>query len=460
MDGTTLNDASPGAALVPADLIYGLDEKPPLRLSLFVALQHVLAVFVGIVTPPALIARILELPSADGAFLVSMALLASGVGTILQTKQLGPVGSGLLNIQGTSFVFVAPIVSLAGAIVAEGGSRGHALGVVFGVCLVAAFVPIVLAPFIRLASQVITPLVTGIVVTLIGLTLVSVGITSVGGGFEAKHDGTFASAGNLGLAALVMALIVVMSSSKREWLRILSVVAGLAGGYIVAGLAGKVSLADLKALPWFAAPTPFHYGLGFRATALIPFAFLYLMTAIESIGDITATSLLTGEPIEGPRYLGRLRGGVLADGVSSMVAAVVNSFPSTTFAQNNGVIQLTGIGSRHVGLLVGFLLIILGLFPIVGGLVQAMPQAVLGGATIIMFGTVAVAGIRILATTTLDRRACTIAAVSFGLGLGVTFVPEISGTLPPLLRDMFSSGIATGGMCALLLNSVLPGRRR
>jgi xanthine permease XanP len=460
MDGTTLNDASPGASLEPADLIYGLDEKPPLRLSFFVALQHVLAVFVGIVTPPALIARILELPSADGAFLVSMALLASGVGTILQTKQLGPVGSGLLNIQGTSFVFVAPIVSLAGAIVAEGGSRGHALGVVFGVCLVAAFVPIVLAPFIRLASQVITPLVTGIVVTLIGLTLVSVGITSVGGGFEAKHDGTFASAGNLGLAALVMALIVAMSSSKREWLRILSVVAGLAGGYLVAGLTGKVSLADLKTLAWFAAPTPFHYGLGFRATALIPFAFLYLMTAIESIGDITATSLLTGEPIEGPRYLARLRGGVLADGVSSMIAALVNSFPSTTFAQNNGVIQLTGIGSRHVGLLVGFLLIILGLFPMVGGLVQAMPQAVLGGATIIMFGTVAVAGIRILATTTLDRRACTIAAVSFGLGLGVTFVPEISGTLPPLLKDMFSSGIATGGMCALLLNGMLPGKRR
>jgi xanthine permease XanP len=456
MDGLPLNDASPGASRPPADLIYGLDEKPPLRLSILVALQHVLAVFVGIVTPPTLIARILQLPSADGAFLVSMALLASGIGTILQTKRLGPVGSGLLSIQGTSFVFVAPIVSLAGSIMAEGGSRDHALGVVFGVCLVGALVPIVLGPCIRLASRVITPLVTGIVVTLIGLTLVSVGITSVGGGFEAKHDGTFASPANLGLAALVIALIVVMSGSRREWLRILSVVAGLAGGYLAAGLTGKVSFADLKALPWFAAPTPFRYGLGFRATALIPFAFLYLMSAIESVGDITATSLLTGEPIAGPRYFSRLRGGVLADGVSSMIAGVLNSFPSTTFAQNNGVIQLTGIGSRHVGLLVGLLLIVLGLFPIVGGVVQAMPQAVLGGATIIMFGTVAVAGIRILATTTLDRRACTIAAVSFGLGLGVTFVPEVSGTLPPLLKDMFSSGIATGGLCALFLNSVLP----
>jgi xanthine permease XanP len=460
MDATALNDSSPAASTPPADLIYGLDARPPLRLSVFVALQHVLAVFVGIVTPPTLIARLLELPSADGAFLVSMALLASGIGTLLQTKRLGPVGSGLLNIQGTSFVFVAPIVSLAGSVMSEGGSRGHALGVVFGVCLVATLVPLALAPCIRLASRVITPLVTGIVVTLIGLTLVSVGITSVGGGFEAKHAGTFASAGNLGLAALVIALIVVLSSSKREWLRILSVVAGLAAGYLLAWLGGEVSFADLQALPWFAAPSPFHYGLGFRATALIPFAFLYLMTAIESIGDITATSLLTGEPIEGPRYLSRLRGGVLADGVSSMIAAALNSFPSTTFAQNNGVIQLTGIGSRHVGLLVGLLLIVLGLFPIVGGVVQAMPQAVLGGATIIMFGTVAVAGIRILATTTLDRRACTIAAVSFGLGLGVTFVPEISGTLPPLLKDMFSSGIATGGMCALFLNSVLPGKRR
>lgn len=453
------NDAAAPPVAGHPDLIYGLNDKPPLRLSVFVALQHVLAVFVGIVTPPTLIARTLGLPGADGAFLVSMALLASGVGTLLQSRRVGPIGTGLLSIQGTSFVFVAPIVSLAGSIVAAGGSQRQALGTVFGVCLAAALVPIALAPFIRLASRVITPLVTGIVVTLIGLTLVSVGITSVGGGFEARHDGTFGSAENLGLAALVMVFIIVMSSSRREWLRILSVVVGLAVGYAVALLAGKVTVGELKELPWFAVPTPLRYGLGFRAAALVPFGFLYLMSAIESVGDITATSLLTGEPIEGPGYFVRLRGGVLADGVSSCLAAVLNSFPSTTFAQNNGVIQLTGIGSRHVGMLVGALLIVLGLFPVVGGVVQAMPQAVLGGATLIMFGTVAVAGIRILASTPLDRRACTIAAVSFGLGLGVTFVPDIDNALPPLLKDMFSSGIATGGLCALVLNSALPGRK-
>jgi xanthine permease XanP len=428
-------------------------------LSIFVAVQHVLAVFVGVITPPAIIARALELPSADGAFLVSMALLASGIGTLLQTLRAGPIGTGLLNIQGTSFVFVAPVISLAGSVISAGGSRQQALGIVFGVCLVAALVPIAFAPFIRFAGRVITPLVTGIVVTLIGLTLVQVGITSVGGGFVAKQAGTFASAGNLGLAALVIALVVLMSSSRREWLRIISVVAGLAIGYAVALLAGKVTLSDLKGMPWLAVPRPLHYGLGLRVTALFPFAFLYLMTAIESIGDITATSLLTGEPITGSRYSARLRGGVLADGVSSLVAAIFNSFPSTTFAQNNGVIQLTGIGSRHIGILVGFILMGLGLFPMVGAVVEAMPQSVLGGATIIMFGTVAVAGIRILASTSLDRRACTIAAVSIGLGLGVTFAPEICNALPTLLKDMFSSGIATGGLCALFLNALLPGRR-
>jgi xanthine permease XanP len=457
MDDTPSDEVKPGASVGPADLIYGLNDKPPLRLSIFVALQHVLAVFVGIVTPPAIIAHALELPNSDGAFLISMALMASGAGTLVQTLRLGPFGSGLLNIQGTSFVFVGPTISLAGSIIAAGGARQHALAVVFGVCLAAALVPIVLGPFIRFASRIITPLVTGIVVTLIGLTLVQVGIMSVGGGFDAKHDGSFGSVANLGLAGLVIALIVFMSSSSRAWSRVMSVVAALAAGYVVAFFVGKVSFTGLSDLPWFAVPTPLRYGLGFRATALLPFGFLYLMTAIESIGDITATSLLTGEPITGPGYLARLRGGVLADGVSSALAALFNSFPSTTFAQNNGVIQLTGIASRHVGILVGILLIILGLFPPIGGIVQAMPPAVLGGATIVMFGTVAMAGIRILAAT-LDRRACTIAAVSLGLGLGVTFVPEISGALPALLRDMFASGIATGGMCAILLNIVVPDR--
>jgi xanthine permease XanP len=442
-----------------SDLLYGLNERPPLRLSVLVALQHVLAVFVGIVTPPLIVARALKLPDADGVFLVSMALLVSGLGTILQTRRFGPLGSGLLSIQGTSFVFLGPIISLAASVTAAGGSQRESLGVVFGVCMAGAVVPILIGPCIRWANRIITPLVTGIVVTLIGLTLVEVGITSLGGGFAAKQDGTFGAAGNLGLAAVVIVLIVAMNGSGRDWMRTLSVVAGLAGGCVIAWLAGKVVFSTGGHLPWIALPVPFRYGLGFRLAALVPFAFLYLITAIESIGDLTATSSLCGEPITGNPYFRRLRGGVMADGVTSLLAAAFNSFPSTTFAQNNGVIQLTGVGSRYIGTWVGAMLIVLGLLPIVGSTVEAIPQSVLGGATIIMFGMVAVAGIRILSSVSMDRRATTITALSLGLGLGVTFVPGILAQMPPFVRDMFASGVATGGMCALALNALLPGSR-
>ena len=440
------------------DLIYGLNDAPPLRLAVLVALQHVLAVFVGIITPPLIIARALKLTTPDTVFLVSMALLVSGLGTLLQTRRVRWAGSGLLSIQGTSFVFLGPIIALAQSALGRGASQHEALGVVFGVCLAASLVPVLLSPFLGWASRIITPLVTGIVVTLIGLTLVEVGITSVGGGFEAKQDGSFGSAENLMLALIVIALIVILNSGSRPWMRLLSVIAGLAGGYVVAFFAGKVALSGVAAAPLFALPVPFRYGLGFKWTALLPFAFLFVITAVESIGDITATSSLSGEPIEGPKYLERLRGGVMADGIASFVAAALNSFPSTTFAQNNGVIQLTGVGSRYIGTWVGVMLIVLGLFPVVGSVIDAMPASVLGGATIIMFGTVAVAGIKILAGVDMDRRASTIAAISFGVGLGITFVPGVLAQMPALFRDLFSSGIAAGGMCALLLNLVLPGR--
>jgi len=438
------------------DLIYGLDDKPPLRSSIFAALQHVLAVFVGIVTPPLIFAKALKLNASDEGLLVSMALLISGIGTILQSRRLGPIGSGLLSIQGTSFVFLGPIIALAQTAMAEGASQRSALSMVFGTCLLGALVPIIISPFLQFANKLITPLVTGIVVTLIGLTLVQVGITSLGGGFEARGNGSFGSPQNLLWAAVVVSLIVVFNSSKSEWLRMASIVLGLAGGYLVAAIGGKIAFTQLHTLAWVTVPMPLHYGLGLRVTALIPFTFLYVITAIESIGDLTATSSLTNQPITGPIYLRRLRGGVMADGVSSMLAALFNSFPSTTFAQNNGVIQLTGVGSRYVALFVGGILMLLGLCPVVAGVVQSMPPSVLGGATIIMFGTVAVSGIKILSTVNMDRRASTIAAISFGLGLGVTFVPEIMQGMPALVKDTFSSGIATGGMCALLLNAVLP----
>ncbi len=441
------------------ELLYGLEDKPPFRETLFVALQHVFAVFVGIITPPLIICNALKLARSDTVFLVSMSLFVSGIATLLQSRGVGPIGSRLLSIQGTSFVFLGPIISTAGLSMAAGASARTALGIIFGLCLAGSFVAISISQCIRMASRIITPLVTGTVVTLIGLTLIQVGIITMGGGYDARRDGSFGSPMNLALSGLVLITIVIFNSSRLPLLRMTSVVLGLAAGYFVAFLLGKVDLHGLRELPLVTIPFPLHYGLGFNAGAIIPFAFLYLITVIESVGDLTATSSLTNEPITGDVYFRRLRSGILADGINSLLAAVFNSFPSTTFAQNNGVIQLTGVGSRYVGTYIGVILMALGLFPAVGGLVQALPPAVLGGATIVMFGTVAAAGIRILVDVPMNRRSSIIIAVSLGLGLGVTFVPEVLQSLPNLMRNTLSSGIATGGICALLLNAALPGER-
>jgi xanthine permease XanP len=322
-----------------------------------------------------------------------------------------------------------------------------------------SFIEMIFSRFVHLAQKIITPLVTGTVVTLIGLTLINVGITSMGGGFPAREAGTFGSPQNLGLAFLVLITVIILNSTNSTILRMSSIVIGLIVGYIVAIPMGLVSFSNLSNLSIFALPIPFRYGLNFDFAAFIPFAFLYLITTIESTGDLTATSIITNQPIRGEKYINRIKGGLLGDGVNSFIAACFNTFPNTTFSQNNGVIQLTGIGSRYVGFFIAGIFVLLGLFPIIGGVVQAMPQPVLGGATIIMFGTVAAAGIKILSTVNYTRRASLILAISLGMGLGVTFAPDILAQMPALVQNIFSSGIAAGGITALVLNSLLPGSR-
>ncbi|NET10610.1 MAG: purine permease, partial [Symploca sp. SIO2B6] len=403
---------------VETDLIYDLDDQPPVPDAVFAALQHVLASFVGIITPSFIISGALGLEPADTRYLISMSLFVSGIATFIQARKIGPVGSGLLSVQGTSFAFIGPIIAAGAGIVGAGGTPTQALGLIFGLCLMGSFIEMIFSRFIHLLQTVVTPLVTGTVVTLIGLTLVNVGVTSMGGGFAARGDGTFGSPQYLGLAALVLAIIVVLNNTRSTVLRMSSIVIGLVVGYIVAIPMGLVDLSLLGGLPPINVPIPFRYGFGFNLAAFIPFAFLYVITTIESTGDLTATSLLTGQPIRGDRYFERIRGGILGDGINSFIAACFNTFPNTTFSQNNGVIQLTGIGSRYVGYFIAGIFVLLGLFPIVGGIFQSIPQPVLGGATIIMFGTVAVAGIKILSCVNLTKRNSIILAVSLGLGLG------------------------------------------
>lgn len=427
-------------------LIYGLEDRPPLKDAVFAALQHLLAIFVAIITPPLIIAGALGLDLETTGFLVSMALFASGVSTFIQCKRVGPVGTGLLCIQGTSFSFIGPIISA--------GLTGG-LASIFGACIVASSVEMIISRLLKYTRKVITPLVSGIVVTLIGMSLVKVGISACGGGAAAKAEGTFGSLQNIGLAALVLLLIIIFNRSSNRYLRMSSIVIGLVIGYVTACFMGMVDFSSVQNYGGFNVPIPFRYGLSFDFSAIVSLGLVYLITAIEAYGDITANSLISGEPVEGKVFVKRASGGILADGFNSMLAGVFNSFPNSIFAQNNGMIQLTGVASRYVGYYIAGFLILLGLFPAVGLVFSLMPEPVLGGATLLMFGTVAAAGIRIIASQHINRKVTLVMALSFSFGLSVELVPEILSQLPETLRNIFSSGITTGGLTAICSNAFI-----
>ena len=430
----------------PKGLIYGLEDRPPLRDTLFAALQHLLAVFVAIITPPLIIAGALKLDLETTGFLVSMSLFVSGVATFIQCRRLGPVGCGLLCIQGTSFSFIGPIIS-AGLV---GG-----LPAIFGATIAGSVVEMLVSRILKYTRRIITPLVSGIVVTLIGLSLIKVGITACGGGEAAKAAGTFGAFEHVGLAAMVLVLIIFFNRSSNHYLRMSSIVIGLLIGYVVAWIMGAVDFSALQDFGTFNIPIPFKYGVSFDWSSIIALGLVYLITAIEAYGDITANSMISGQPVEGEKFMKRASGGILADGFNSMLAGVFNSFPNSIFAQNNGMIQLTGVASRYVGFFIAGMLVLLGLFPVVGLVFSLMPDPVLGGATLLMFGTVAAAGIRIIASQNINRKATLVIAISFSFGLSVELVPEILSQLPETLRNIFSSGITTGGVMAILTNALI-----
>jgi xanthine permease XanP len=435
-----------------SDLIYGLNDRPKPAPAFLAALQHVLAAFVGIITPPLIIGSTLGL-TAHLPYLISMALMVSGVGTFIQARRPFGIGAGMICLQGTSFAFLGAVLSAGFLVKQRGGSPEDIMAMIFGVCFFGAVVQIVLSRFIGQLRRVITPLVTGIVITLIGISLIKVGITDLGGGFNAAD---FGAPTNLALGVFVVLTIILLNRSNTPWVRLSAIIIGLALGSLAAWFSGKLVPQALPDLPLVSLPIPFRFGFNFDWSAFLPIALIYLISSIETVGDLTANCMIARQPISGPSYIRRLKGGVLGDGVSCMIAATFSAFPNTTFAQNNGVIQLTGVASRYVGLYIGVVLFCLGLFPLIGAVLQQIPKPVLGGATLVMFGSVAAAGVRILAQAPLDRRSMLIIATSFGVGLGIAAQPNLLHLMPTLVQNLFDSAITSGGLTAIVLCLLLP----
>ncbi|MCX6954260.1 MAG: purine/pyrimidine permease [Verrucomicrobia bacterium] len=423
----------------PSHIVYGLEDKLPLGTSVLVGVQHVSAMVVGTITPPLILAGTLKFSQADTAYLVSIALLASAFGTWLQCRQRGPVGSGLLSVTGTSFAFLQPL-TVAG--------QAGGLPLMLGLSCLTAPLLIVLSPFISRMRQVFTPLVSGVVVLLIGTSLIPTAFYGLAAPVQTGAPPWL----GLVVGLVVITVIVGAQATGRAWARIAGAAFGVVVGCIVVGLCGGLRAPEPGTGAWVTVPHLFPHGFAFDWKFVPPFAFIYLVSMLEALGDITATSQLSGLATNGPAHWRRLSGGVMADGIVSTVTALFGGFPSATYAQNNGVIQITGVASRRVGYVMVVILGLLGLFPAVGRWVTVMPPAVLGGLALMMFGLVAVAGVRLLMSAGLGQREGVIVALSLGVGLGLPTQPKLLESLPGVLHSLLESGISAGGLTALLLN--------
>ncbi|ULJ60096.1 uracil-xanthine permease family protein [Wielerella bovis] len=439
-------------ATAEADLVYKLEDKPPFFNSLVSAITHLLAIFVPMITPALIVGNVLKLPVEMTAYLVSMAMVASGIGTYLQVNRFGMVGSGMLSIQSVNFSFVGVMISLGFSMKEKSLDENAMISTLLGVSFVGAFLVCGAAWVLPYLKRVITPTVSGVVVLLIGLSLIDVGITDFGGGFHLKGTDEFGSLKYVGLASFVLLVVLLFNCMKNPLLRMSGVAVGLIAGYIVALFMGMVDFSALKDAPIMTIPTPFKYGFQFDFAAFLVAGTIYLLSVFEAVGDLTATAMVSGQKYEGEEFQQRLRGGVFADGLVSVIATALGSLPLTTFAQNNGVIQMTGVASRHVGKFIAIILVVAGLFPIFGRAFTTIPSPVLGGAMVLMFGLIAIAGVRIIVTNGINRREAVIAATAVGVGLGVAFEPDVFKLLP----EVFRNAIAAGGITAVVLNLLLP----
>ncbi|MGP3779587.1 uracil-xanthine permease family protein [Halanaerobium saccharolyticum] len=423
---------------------YALNDQPPMGRRFLLGLQHMLAMFVGVITPPILIANAAGLGAAETSFMVSMTLIMSGIVTFVQCKRFGPIGAGLLGVTGTSFTFVPMAMAAANA----GG-----IPLVLGMAMVTAPVEILLSRFLKQIRSLFPPLVTGTVVTLIGLTLIKTGMQDFAGGAGAEN---FGSLSNLLLGSFVLVIIIIASRFGSGLIKLGAIAIGLISGYIISIPLGLIDFTPVFNEGWLTIPRPLYFGLDFDFAHLLPWMIAYVVTSIESIGDLTAIAETSGEPVNGQLHQDRLSRGLLAEGLGSMISSLFNVMPNTTFSQNIGVIQITKVGSRVVGYVVAVLLLLLGLFPKFGAVISVMPAPVLGGATLALFGMIASAGVNIVTKNGFSDRTAFIFSISLSIGLGVTYFPEIAQSLPAFLEVLFSSGVAVGAVLAVFLNLIVP----
>ncbi|MEB0078758.1 nucleobase:cation symporter-2 family protein [Pseudomonas sp. CCI3.2] len=423
----------------------------PLLQMILVGLQHVLLMYGGAVAVPLIIGQAAGLSREEIAFLINADLLVAGIATVVQSLGIGPLGIRMPIMMGASFAAVGSMVAMA-------GMPGVGLTGIFGATITAGFFGMLIAPFMSKIVRFFPPLVTGTVITSIGLSLFPVAVNWAGGGSKAV---SFGEPIYLAVAALVLATILLINRFMRGFWVNISVLIGMGMGYVLSGLIGMVDLTGLAQAPWVRVVTPLHFGMPeFHLAPILSMCLVVVIIFVESTGMFLALGKITDREVTP----GMLRRGLMCDAAASFLAGFLNTFTHSSFAQNIGLVQMTGVRCRYVTVVAGGFLISLSLLPKAAFLVASIPPAVLGGAAIAMFGMVAATGIKILQEADIgDRRNQLLVAVSIGMGLIPVVRPEFFAHLPLWMGPITHSGIALATLSAVLLNllfNVLGGAER
>ena len=420
--------------------------KLPLTQAVPLGLQHVLAMFVSNFTPAIIVglAAGFTFGSPDLIFLIQMAMLFSGIATLIQTIGMGPVGARLPLMQGTSFAFIPVMIPVA---------KGPGMAALFGAIVIGGLFHTVLGTVINRIRGWFPPLITGLIIITIGLSLIPVGIDYAAGGVPLKGKEEFGAAVHWILALIVIVVTLGIKFYTKGIFSMAAVLIGIIAGYIVAILMGLVNFAAVGNAAWFAIPNPLQYGFELNLAAIIGIVLMSIVSAIETVGDISAIAKsganreATGKEITGGTY---------ADGIGTVLAGLFSGLPNTSFSQNVGLISLTGVMSRNVVTLGAIFLIVCGLIPKIGAVIASMPIAVLGGGVIVMFGMVASAGLNMIGEVVWNRRNMVIVAMALSIGLGLKAVPEALQHLPSILQVLLTTGLLPVAFISVVLNLTLP----
>lgn len=435
----------------PAGATHPVDEILPVPKMVLYGLQHVLSMYAGVIAVPLIVGTALKLSVAETTYLISAGLLLSGVATLLQTLGVWKIGARLPIVQGTSFAAVATMLAIG---TETGGVAG--LRVIFGAVIVAGAAAFLLAPGFTQLLRFFPPVVTGTVITVIGISLLPVSFRWAGGGAGSKDFGAMS---NVGLAGLTLLIILAIYRFLPAFFSRVAILLGLVVGTVIAIPLGMTNLGRITQADTIQLTSPLHFGAPtFAAGAIVSMLVVMLVIMTETTADILAI----GEIVERPADRATVTAGLRADMLSTSVAGVFNGLPVSAFAQNVGLVALTGIKSRMVVATSGLILVLLGFFPVAGAFAAVVPLPVLGGAGLALFGTVAASGIRTLAKVDYDGNAnIVIVAVALGLGVIPISVPTFYDQFPSWFQVIFDSGISAAGIGALLLNALfnIVGRR-